>query len=571
MTDEAHQPTPQPAGDLGTASSQARVQFVGTGPGDPNLLTLGAVDAINRAQVIVISCAEHRMLLGSDFLGLRPGVRIVLAGGIDEEAAVLLSQPGTGASTPVDVDEHCADVTATVIDAASQGLEVVRLVSGDPFLDGDIGAEAAAVARADYDVDVVPGVTGMTAVPEYAGLILHGHDVQLIGDAACQRDIAGHGSNWSDQGLVVVNTEAGKLKEVVKHAIESGRGEDEPAALICHGATTQQTTHTVTLGELPQTAKTARLGDAEPVHVAIGKVVEAPEREQLDWYESKPLFGWNILIPRTRDHSATLPSRLQSYGAHSLDVPTISMEPPRTPQQMDKAIRGLVEGRYEWVVFTSANAVRAVSEKLEQIGLDARAYSGLRIAAIFDSTINALAEWGVRPDFVPSGEQSTRALAAVFPAFDEALDPINRVFVPRADIATESLSADLSELGWEVEDVVGYRTVRAAPPPAETREAIKTGKFDAVVFTSSTTVRNLVGIAGKPHKHTVVAAVGMRTAETCREHGLTVDVIAPEPTALSLADALADFAAKRRDDMVAKGLPVVRPSQRKRRGRHPSR
>lgn len=224
MTDEAHQPTPQPAGDLGTASSQARVQFVGTGPGDPNLLTLGAVDAINRAQVIVISCAEHRMLLGSDFLGLRPDVRIVLAGGVDEEAAVLPSQPGTGAPTPVDVDEHCADVTATVIDAASQGLEVVRLVSGDPFLDGDIGAEAAAVARADHDVDVVPGVTGMTAVPEYAGLTLHGHDVQLIGDAACQRDIAGHGSNWSDQGLVVVNTEAGKLKEVVKHAIESGRG-----------------------------------------------------------------------------------------------------------------------------------------------------------------------------------------------------------------------------------------------------------------------------------------------------------------------------------------------------------
>lgn len=112
MTDEAHQPTPQPAGDLGTASSQARVQFVGTGPGDPNLLTLGAVDAINRAQVIVISCAEHRMLLGSDFLGLRPDVRIVLAGGVDEEAAVLPSQPGTGAPTPVDVDEHCADVTA---------------------------------------------------------------------------------------------------------------------------------------------------------------------------------------------------------------------------------------------------------------------------------------------------------------------------------------------------------------------------------------------------------------------------------------------------------------------------
>ncbi|MDO4412807.1 uroporphyrinogen-III synthase [Cutibacterium sp.] len=568
MTDEAPQPTSQPAGDLGTASAQARVQFVGTGPGDPNLLTLRAVDAINRAQVIVISCPGHRILLGSDFLNLRPDVRIVSAGGADEEANVV---PGTGSPRPVEVDEYCADTTAAIINATSQGLEVVRLVNGDPFLDGDISAEAAAVARADRDVDVVPGVTGMTAVPEYAGLTLHGHDVQLVGNAACQRDVEGNGSVWSANGLIVVNTSADRIKEVVEHAVASGRSKDEPAALICRGATTQQTTYTTTLGELPRTAKGARLADDESIHIAIGKVVEAPAREELDWYESKPLFGWSILIPRTRDHSATLPSRLQSYGAHSLDVPTISMEPPRTPQQMDKAIRGLVEGRYEWVVFTSANAVRAVSEKLEQIGLDTRAYSGLRIAAIFDSTVNALAEQGVRADLVPSGEQSTRALAAVFPAFDDVLDPINRVFVPRADIATESLSASLSELGWEVEDVVGYRTVRAAPPPAETREAIKTGKFDAVVFTSSTTVRNLVGIAGKPHKHTVVAAVGMRTAETCREHGLTVDVIAPEPTAISLADALADFAAKRRDEMVANGLPVVRPSQRKRRGRRPSR
>ena len=99
------------------------------------------------------------------------------------------------------------------------------------------------------------------------------------------------------------------------------------------------------------------------------------------------------------------------------------------------------------------------------------------------------------------------------------------------------------------------------------RDAIKTGKFDAVAFTSSTTVRNLVGIAGKPHKYTVVAAIGARTAETCEEHGLHVDVVASEPTLPALADALADFAAHRRDDLIAKGSPVVRPSQRRRRGR----
>ncbi len=532
----------QGSGIQPSAVAQARVQFVGTGPGDPGLLTLAAVTAINRASRIVIDSPSMRTFLEAPEITLSEGAEIV--------------EPGTA-----------GDITAALLDAVGQGLDVVRLVEGDPFLDGDIGAECSALAVADYDVDVVPGVSPLTAVPEYAGVSLHGHDVQLVGAESARRDLSSEGYPWAREGLIVVSTTVDSIRDVVAHAVESGRPESEPAVLTRHGGTTEQVSTTTTLGGLP--AAVAKVDPAEPVHVVIGHVLVDSSRARLDWYESKPLFGWSVLIPRTRDHSAALPSRLQDYGARCLDVPTISMELPRTPLQMDKAIRGMVEGRYEWVVFTSANAVRAVREKLESLGLDSRAYSGLRIAAIFDSTVNALAEWGVRPDLVPAGEQSTAALAAVFPAFDDALDPINRVFVPRADIATESLSAELSALGWEVEVVIGYRTVRAAPPPSETREAIKTGKFDAVVFTSSTTVRNLVGIAGKPHKHTVVAAIGPRTAETCEEHGLAVDVVAAEPTATALADALADFAAVRRDELIAKGRPVIRPSQRKRRGRQP--
>ena len=104
------------------------------------------------------------------------------------------------------------------------------------------------------------------------------------------------------------------------------------------------------------------------------------------------------------------------------------------------------------------------------------------------------------------------------------LDPVDRVLLPRADIATETLAAGLRERGWEIDDVTAYRTVRAAPPPAPIREAIKTGGFDAVCFTSSSTVRNLVGIAGKPHARTIVACIGPQTAETAREFGLRVDV-----------------------------------------------
>ena len=171
---------------------------------------------------------------------------------------------------------------------------------------------------------------------------------------------------------------------------------------------------------------------------------------------------------------------------------------------------------------------------------------------------------------MPVEDQSAAGLAAEFPAFDDLFDPINRVLVPKADIATDALAQGLADLGWEVEDVIAYRTVRASPPPLETREMIKTGQFDAVIFTSSSTVRNLVGIAGKPHNASVIAAIGPQTAITCREHGLRVDVQAEHPSAIELADALARFAEERRDQLLAKGKPNVRPSLKPRRGRQPA-
>jgi uroporphyrinogen III methyltransferase/synthase len=95
------------------------------------------------------------------------------------------------------------------------------------------------------------------------------------------------------------------------------------------------------------------------------------------------------------------------------------------------------------------------------------------------------------------------------------------------------------------------------------RDAIKSGKFDAVVFTSSSTVRNLVGIAGNPHAATVIAAIGPATAKTAEEHGLRVDVMAPNPSVEDLVEALADFGAARRLSLIESGQPVTKPSQRR--------
>jgi uroporphyrinogen III methyltransferase/synthase len=300
---------------------------------------------------------------------------------------------------------------------------------------------------------------------------------------------------------------------------------------------------------------------ASPAITVVGQVVTM--RETLSWFETKPLYGWRVLVPRTKEQAAGLSARLRSYGAVAEEVPTIAGEPPRNPQQIDKAVRGLVEGRYEWVAFTSVNAVKAVREKVEEYGLDARAFSGLKIAAVGDKTAEAIRTWGIKPDLIPSGEQSARGLLEDWPPYDDLLDPINRVFLPRADIATETLVAGLIDLGWEVDDVTAYRTVRASPPPAPIREAIKTGGFDAVMFTSSSTVRNLVGIAGKPHASTIIACIGPATAKTAEEHGLRVDVLAEKPSVDVLIDALAEFGAARRVAFLEAGEPVLRPSQRR--------
>ena len=286
-------------------------------------------------------------------------------------------------------------------------------------------------------------------------------------------------------------------------------------------------------------------------------------RDRLSWFESKPLFGWRVLVPRTKEQAASLSEQLRRYGAVPNEVPTISVEPPRTPQQMDRALHGLVSGRYQWVAFTSVNAVRAIREKFEEYGLDARAFAGIKVAAVGEQTAASLVAFGVKPDLVPTGDQSAAGLLEDWPAYDDVLDPINRVFLPRADIATETLVAGLIELGWEVEDVTAYRTVRAAPPAAEIREAIKTGGFDAVLFTSSSTVRNLIGIAGKPHASTVVACIGPATAKTAEEHGLRVDVLADKPAVAVLAEGLADFGGAQRLAALDAGETVWRPSLRR--------
>ncbi|WP_295700002.1 bifunctional uroporphyrinogen-III C-methyltransferase/uroporphyrinogen-III synthase [Lapillicoccus sp.] len=519
-----------------------RVAFVGAGPGDPGLLTLRARDYLAAADALVIDQVNRDDMVARH---ARPDVEIIDAGhGEHGEELTRASR---------------AKILVRAAKTVGPDGLVVRLMDGDPAMFNGFAEEALALRKAEIRFDVVPGVSAVTAVPTYAGVPLTSRTSSVVHIV----NAAEHKHDWApavpDHVTVVILGMPDTLAGALAALRDAGRSDETPVALTERGTTTQQVTHVTTLGAVAELLRATRV--RFPSLAVVGQTVAM--REQLSWFETKPLFGWNVLVPRTKDQAGATIERLASYGASADVVPTISVEPPRTPQQMERAIKGLVTGRYEWVGFTSVNAVRAVREKFDEFGLDARAFSGLKIAAVGGVTADALRQWGLIPDLLPVQDHSAAGLLAEWPDYDAVLDPINRVFLPRADIATDTLVAGLEAMGWEVDDVTAYRTVRAAPPAAEVRDAIKSGKFDAVVFTSSSTVRNLVGIAGKPHPSTVVAAIGPATAKTAQEHGLRVDVLAPEASSDSLIDALAAHGLGLALAAAEAGEPLRRPSEKK--------
>ncbi len=546
-------------------SQPGKVVFVGAGPGNPDLLTVRAREVLANTAIAV---TDPEVLTGvHEIVGSAlpvPEEKLAAAEAEYErlcaeakESGARRKPPRPPAPTAADIrpvtDPAPEAIVGQLTEALNEGGDVIRLVTGNPLTRESAMAEISAVAAAGLEFQVVPGMSLPSTVPSFAGIAL--------GSTFTETDVTGGGVDWDQlasapQPLVLQATEA-DLPTVAEELKTRGMGADTPVSVTVNGTTRLQRTHDATLGTLGKL-------DAElPGHlvVTLGKGVD--DRTKYSWWENRPLYGWRVLVPRTKEQAASMSARLSSFGAIPQSVPTISVEPPRNPAQMERAVKGIVEGRYQWVVFTSVNAVNAVWEKITEIGLDSRAFAGVHIAAVGSKTAQAIRDLGITPELLPDPKkQNAAGLVEVFPEYVEGLDPVGRVLLPRADIATDVLVDGVRELGWEVDDIVAYRTVRAAPPSAEIRDMIKSGGFDAVCFTSSSTVKNLVGIAGKPHQRTIIACIGPMTAATAREMGLRVDVMPEIAEVPELVDALAEHVATLR---AAGQLPPPRKKRRTRR------
>ncbi|MDP6667355.1 MAG: uroporphyrinogen-III C-methyltransferase [Dehalococcoidia bacterium] len=495
---------------------QGKVYLVGAGPGDPGLITVKGLECLRNADAVVYDRLASPRLLA------------------EARSDAELYDAGKGR------DNHRMtqdEINHLLIELGVQGKTVCRLKGGDPFVFGRGGEEALELAAAGIPWEVVPGISSTIAAPAYAGIPVtqRGMSTSLtIVTGSEDPNKSDSTINWDAlaglSGTLVFVMGWKAMDDIVNALITRGVPGDRPSALVQWGTTASQLTVTGPVSEIVATGLKAGIG--APVALVIGEV--AGLREALAWFDNRPLFGKRVLVTRARSQASRLVAKLEELGAEVLEYPAIEIVPVRDPSPLDAALRNI--SAYDWMMFTSSNAVRGITERMRVIGIDSRALAHLKFGVIGPSTARALAGIGITPDAMPDDYISS-AMVDLLTKMDSI--PSNVLF-PRSEIGRETLANGLREIGVQVEEVIAYSTETPDDTGDLAREAYERG-IDFTTFTSSSTVRNLVGLlGGSPDLINTGrnAVIGPITAETALELGVNVDIQAEERSIDGLVDAI---------------------------------
>lgn len=494
------------------------VYLVGAGPGDYQLISVKACEVIKAADTIVYDrLADERLL------------------GYAPEGAELI-YVGKASSNHTMRQE---DINRLLVDKARENKIVVRLKGGDPFVFGRGGEEALLLRENRLPFEIIPGITSAISVPAYAGIpvthravatsfaVVTGHEDPTKGQSNMRWDKLATGV---DTLVFLMGVE--NLPHITAKLMENGRGADTPAAVIRWGTKPEQRVLVTTVGEAAEDVK--RSGLRPPAIFIVGEVVKL--REQLAWFDQRPLFGKTVLVTRAREQASQLTARLEALGAACVEAPAIRVAPPESYAPLDAAIGSL--GAYQWIIFTSPNGVRYFFARLREKGLDSRKLARAKIAAIGVSTAKALRGYGITADVVPV----EFVAEGVVSALAEFMEPGMKVLIPRAKEAREILPEKLRELGARVDVVPAYQTLVGDADGLMIEEKLRSGEIDLITFTSSSTVTNLLGLLSESGKKLVgsvkTACIGPITGKTCLDHGIEPTIMAEEYTIKGLVEAI---------------------------------
>ncbi|KAF4516318.1 hypothetical protein B566_EDAN000559 [Ephemera danica] len=439
-----------------------------------------------------------------------------------------------------------------LIERAQQGQIVVRLKGGDPFVFGRGGEEAEALAAAGVYFEVVPGVTAAVAAPAYAGIpVTHRTMASTVTFVTGHEDPEKSATalEWprlaSSHGTLVFLMGMKNLPSIVSNLMGEGRPSITPVALIRWGTRAAQRTVVGTLADIVDKSQQAKL--EPPTVVVVGEVVKL--REQLNWFERRPLFGKRVLMTRAKEQVGELADLLAAAGAEPIEGATIQIVEPKDWAPVDRAIDAL--GQYGWVIFTSVNGVAQFMKRLQACGHDARRFAGRRICCIGPRTAAALAMYGLKADLVPAEYQAEGVLATLA----ESDLSRARVLIPRAEVARELLPEQLRARGAVVDVIPVYRTEVPRDSVESWTQLLVDREIESVTFTSSSTVRNFIELVGGEAQargliqSVAVACIGPITAQTAREAGFAVAIMPRENTIPALVESMAGY--------FGKGMPVA--------------
>ncbi len=491
-----------------------KVYLVGAGPGDPELLTLKGQRALREADVVI-----YDRLANPRFLDYASEAAEWIYAGKEAQRHALTQE----------------EINALLVDRARAGKIVCRLKGGDPFIFGRGGEEAEVLTASGLEWEYVPGISSAIAAPGYAGIpvthrglcsaftIVTAHEDPLKEESSIRWE---HLAAGGDTLVFLMGAE--RLPQIVERLIAHGRPPSTPAAVVSWGTYPRQRCASGTLADIVE--RCAEAGCGPPAVTLVGEV--AALRDQLRWFDNRPLFGKRIVVTRPVDQAPELVRRIEERGGEAITCPTIRIQPLPNPD-----LSGLQHG-YHWVVFTSVNGVYSLLQALRNTRRDLRALGSARIAAIGPETARAVEAAGLFVDFVPSKFVAEQVV-------EEFPEPVTgkRVLLPRAREARELLPELWRARGATVDVVPVYATVPETNSAVLLRDELTNGRIDAITFTASSTVRNFVelmppGLWAANKERVRIACIGPITAATAREMGLRVDVVADRYTTAGLVEAL---------------------------------
>ena len=498
------------------------VYLVGSGPGDPGLITLRGMECLSKADVVVYDYLANELLLNHA-----------------PDSAELIYAGKIGGRHNQSQDE----INDLLVKKGLQGKTIVRLKGGDPFVFGRGGEECEALREAGVPFEIIPGVTASIGAAAYAGIPLthRGYTVSVTLVTGQEgKEKAESNIDWErlshGNGTVVFYMGIKTLRRNMTRLMEHGRDPQTPVALIRWGTLPKQRVLTGTIATIADLAEQSAF--KPPAITVVGNVVTL--RDKLRWFDSRPLFGKRLMVTRAVAQAGEFATMLAERGAAVIECPTIRIVEPDNWQPMDEALREL--STFDWLILTSTNAVRAFFQRLDYLGLDARALGTCRVCALGPKTAEIVKSFGVRPDLLASDYKAEGVVAE----FSRMNITGKRMLYPRADRAREAIPRELGKMGASVDCPVIYRTILPDRLPAEAVFALEKRSIDCITFTSSSTVRNLAQMLGEDRmldmlKGVVIASIGPITSRSCRELGLKVDIEPKEYTLPALTDAIEAF------------------------------